>query len=282
MDILQAIVLGAIQGLGEFIPISSSAHLILARWLLGWEEPGLSFDVALHLGTLFAVLVYFWRDFLRLGSAWAAGFFSLKWETADGRLAWLILIGCVPGGIIGYLAEGAVEEYFHSGNGADAAQRTTSMVLIGIVIALLGIILYFSDRIGQRTKETAHISWVDSVLIGLAQAVAVVPGVSRSGATITMGLFMGLKRETAARFSFLLGTPIIAGAAAKQAYGIIKTGVPGNEWSLFFIGMLTAAIVGYICIAFLLRYLQQNSTAIFVNYRLALGIFVVLVAFVRG
>lgn len=282
MDILQALVLGIIQGLGEFAPISSSAHLILVRWLFGWPEPGLSFDVALHLGTLFAVLVYFWKDWLKLAFAWLAGVPSLTWRSPDARMAWLIIIGAIPGGIVGYLAEGPVEQIFHGQYTGDPSQRTGAMVFVGVILALMGIVLYLGDRLGKRKRETGNLLWPDSLLIGLAQALAVVPGVSRSGATITMGLFMGLTRESAARFSFLLGTPVIAGAALKQTYGIIKTGLPSGELLVFVVGMLAATIVGFLCIAFLLRYLQRNSTAIFVNYRLALGLIVVLVAVFRG
>ncbi len=284
MNIFQAIILGIIQGLTEFIPISSSAHLIVVPWLFGWDDPGLAFDVALHLGTLIALLWFFAADWARLIRAGIASIVERKiGSDVDRRLAWLIVIGCVPGAIVGALAESKIEELFHQPN---AGHNVNAMIAMGVIIAMLGAALFLAERWARHERNMEKLSLKDALLIGLAQASAIFPGVSRSGATITAGLSLNLTRETAARFSFLLSAPIIAGAGAKSLlniYGELKRGTIGSaELTLFVVGFIAAAISGYLCIRFLLRFLQKNSTDVFVYYRWLLAALIVVVALVRG
>ncbi len=287
MLILQAIILGIVQGLAEFIPISSSAHLIIVPWLFGWNDPvldSLTFDVALHLGTLVALLWFFAADWVRLIRAGIASIVERKiGDDVDRRLAWFIIIGTIPGGIAGVLGEKAITELFHK---PSAPIAPMAMIVMAIIIALLGAALFVAERIAKHVRGMNDLSLKDTILIGLAQAFAIFPGVSRSGSTITAGLALGLQRETAARFSFLLSAPIIAGAGAKsllEIYSGIKSGaITQNELILFPAGFIAAAISGYFCIRFLLRFLQKNSTDIFVYYRWALAVLIVAVAVWRG
>jgi undecaprenyl-diphosphatase len=284
VNIFQAIILGIVQGLTEFIPVSSSAHLIIVPWALGWGDPGLTFDVALHLGTLVALLIFFAPDWARLIRAGAASIVERKvGDDVDRRLAWLIVIGSIPGAIAGVLAESKIEELFHQPN---APHNSGAMIAMGVLIALLGAVLFVVERIAQHVRALNAASFKDAIIIGLAQALAIFPGVSRSGATITAGLALGFQREAAARFSFLLAAPIIAGAGAKSLfniYGELKRGTIGSaELTLFAVGFVAAAITGYFCIRFLLRYLQKNSADIFVYYRWLLAAFVIGLALVRG
>lgn len=284
--IIEAIVLGIIQGLTEFLPISSSAHLILVPWLLGWNNPvlgSLPFDVALHIGTLVAVLAYFAQDWLRLIREGIASLLERKiGDDPDRRLAWLIIIGCIPGAVVGALAESKLEEVFHQPN---APLSPMAVIAMAVIIALLGLVLYIAERAARHVRDMNQINLKDALIIGAAQAAAIFPGVSRSGATISAGLFLGLRRETAARFSFLLGAPIIAGAGIKSfvsAFGEVQSGqIPSDQLILFPIGFIAATISGFLTIRFLLRYLQGNSTDVFVYYRWALAVLIVLVALLR-
>ncbi|NMC85879.1 MAG: undecaprenyl-diphosphatase UppP [Anaerolineaceae bacterium] len=283
MEIIQAIILGIVQGLTEYIPISSSAHLIIIPWLFNWTDPAitsLSFDVALHLGTLVAVLWFFARDWVRLIRAW---FVSIKERKIAGdpdrRLAWFIVLGCIPGGIAGVLAESKIDQWFHQPN---TPINKNAILVLAIIILLLAFALLIAEKSAKHTRSMEGLTFKDVVIIGLSQALAIFPGVSRSGSTITAGLALGLKREDAARFSFLLGAPIIAGAGAKSLIDLIQAGFTGNELILFPIGIVVAAITGYFCIKYLLTYLQKHSTDIFVYYRWALAGLIVLVAFLRA
>jgi undecaprenyl-diphosphatase len=288
ITILQAIILGIVQGLTEYIPISSSAHLIIVPWLLGWNDPALTslaFDVALHMGTLLAVIWFFASDWARLIRAGVASLVERKIGTdADRRLAWLLLIGCIPGGIVGVLAESKIDRWFHPAGGPVSA---TAIFILAAIIALLALALFAVERFARHVRELNSVSLKDALIIGLAQAFAVFPGVSRSGSTITAGLALGLKRDAAARFSFLLGAPIIAGAGLKSAWDLYQqyqagAGLARADWVLFALGFLAAAISGYLCIRWLLSYLQKNSTNLFVYYRWILAAFIVVVAFIRG
>ena len=280
MDIVQAIILGLVQGLTEFIPISSSAHLIVVPWLFNWQDPGLAFDVALHLGTLVALLIFFAGDWIRLIRAGIASIVERKiGNDVDRRLAWLIVIGCIPGAIAGVLAESKIEELFHQPN---VGHNAGAMITMAVIIALLGAALFLAERWAKHLRGMDALSFKDAILIGLAQAAAIFPGVSRSGSTITAGLALGLTRETAARFSFLLSAPIIAGAGAKSIFNLMRDGVNSSELVFFGVGFLTAAISGYLCIRFLLRFLQRNSTDIFVYYRWLLAALVIVVVLMRG
>jgi undecaprenyl-diphosphatase len=280
MDLFQAILLGIVQGLTEFIPISSSAHLIILPWLFDWRDPGLAFDVALHLGTLVALLWFFASDWVRLIRAGLASIVEHKvGDDVDRRLAWLIAIGCIPGALVGALAESKIEELFHQ---PDAPHNPVPMIVMGVIIALLGAALFIAERIAKHQREMHTLSLKDALVIGCAQALAIFPGVSRSGATITAGLFLDLKRETAARFSFLLSAPIIAGAGAKSIFNLMRAGITSAELIFFGVGFLSAMISGYLCIKFLLRFLQRNSTDVFVYYRWGLAVLVIVVALMRG
>lgn len=280
MDLFQAILLGIVQGLTEFIPISSSAHLIILPWLFDWRDPGLAFDVALHLGTLVALLWFFASDWVCLIRAGIASIVERKvGDDVDRRLAWLIAIGCIPGALVGALAESKIEELFHQ---PDAPHNPVPMIVMGVIIALLGAALFIAERIAKHQREMHTLSLKDALVIGCAQALAIFPGVSRSGATITAGLFLDLKRETAARFSFLLSAPIIAGAGAKSIFNLMRAGITSAELIFFGVGFLSAMISGYLCIKFLLRFLQRNSTDVFVYYRWGLAVLVIVVALMRG
>ncbi len=279
MTILQAVLLGIIQGLTEFIPVSSSAHLVIVPWLFQWNDPALNslaFDVALHLGTLVAVLAFFARDWARLIRAGVASVMERQvGDDVDRRLAWFLLIGSLPGAIIGLLLESKIEEWFHP-------PRAQSMAVMAVVIALLGLALFLADRWARHLREMNALSLQDTLIIGVAQALAIFPGVSRAGATITAGLALGLKREGAARFSFLLSTPLIAGAGVKSLVTVLSKGLMPDELMLFVVGFGAAAVSGYLCIKFLLRYLQTHSTSSFVYYRWALAVLLIVVALTRG
>lgn len=283
MSVLEAIILGLVQGMTEFLPISSSAHLIVVPWLLGWEEPGLAFDAALHLGTLSAVLVYFWRDLLGMARALPRALAHAPTllrdpdpgrgrerdpRDGDARLALLIVVGTVPGFVAGLAGQGAVEAFYHPGGGTPVR----AIVAVAIATMVLGALLFFAERVAAHQRRIAHLTWHDAIAIGLAQATALIPGVSRSGATITAGLFQGLGRADAARFSFLLGVPIIAGAGAKGLLDVLGTGMTAGELGVFAAGIVASALAGFVAIWGLLRYLQRSSTNVFVVYRFALGI----------
>ena len=252
-----AVTLGLVQGLGEFLPISSSAHLILTPWFFGWPDPGLTFDVALHVGTLVAVVAYFWRDWVALLAA------APRPRSTDGRLFWLLILGAIPGGIAGVLLDSLAE------------QALRSPLLIALTLSVMGLALLAADHWGRRDRELHDIGVVDAALIGIAQAIAIVPGVSRSGITIAVARARGIERAAAARFSFLLGTPIIAGAAIFKLRHLL--GTPGAIDGPFLAGVAVAAVVGALSIGFLLRYLRQAGLGIFVVYRLALAALVAIV-----
>lgn len=261
MTILQAIVLGIIQGIGEFLPISSSAHLIVAPWLFGWKDPGLAFDVALHLGTLIAVVIFFWKDWLDLAVAGIT-----RPGSPNGKLFWFLVIATVPGAIIGKVFEQKAETAFR-----DPA-------LIGVMLIIMGIILYVVDKTGRRNRRMANIGFSRSLAIGLSQAVAIIPGVSRSGITMSTGVLVGLTREDAARFSFLLSTPIILGAGILKAKDLLHTPV---ETVPFLVGIATSAVVGLVSIKFLLEYLKSKGFGLFVVYRIIFGAALILIYFLH-
>lgn len=286
LTLLQAIILGIIQGATEFIPISSSAHLIIVPWLFGWDNPALSslsFDVSLHLGTLLAVLSYFAADWVRLIRAGIASIVERRiGSDPDRRLAWFIVIGTIPGAVIGALAEGAIEDLFHQPN---QPIQTWAIIAIAGFMAGLGILLWLTDRLARPNEGMQELTLKQVIIIGFAQAMALFPGVSRSGATITAGLGLGLKRETAARFSFLLSAPVVLGAGLKSVYDVIQGAQAGTvaqaDLGLFAAGFLAAAITGYLCIRFLLGYLQKHTTAVFAYYRVIMAAIIIVVALAR-
>jgi undecaprenyl-diphosphatase len=283
MTVFQAIVLGIVQGLTEFIPVSSSAHLIIIPWLFHWDDPGLAFSVALHLGTLAAVLWFFWADWVRLVRAGIASIAERRiGSDADRKMAWFLVIGTVPGLIAGALAESKIKDLFHR---PGVPETAPAMIAMAGVIALLGAVLFLVERKAHHDRPMNRITFKDSMVIGLAQALAIFPGVSRSGSTITAGLAVGLRRDAAAGFSFLLGTPIIAGAGAKTLLDMYRGTAGGalgtQDLVQFAIGFITAAGIGYLCIRFMLRYLQKHSMNLFVFYRWALAAAIVAVALAR-
>ena len=262
MAYFQAVVLGVVQGLTEFLPVSSSAHLILARALLGWDaaELGLAFDVACHVGTLGAVLAYFRTDLAALAAA-APGLFRGPAWPADpaGRRLRLIALGTVPVVVVGLLLAGAIEDTLRT-------PWVTVVTLVAVAVLFLLV-----ERAGRATRGEEAVTPAAALAIGVAQAAALVPGVSRSGATITTGMFLGLRREAAARFSFLLGVPAILAAAAHEGVPLLRSGMGAEQARLFLIGMGASGVVGYITIKYFLKYLVNHTLAPFAYYRIALA-----------
>ena len=266
-ETLQAALLGLVQGLTEFLPISSSGHLLVVPWLLGWTSPllnSLTFDVALHLGTLGAVLVYFRHEWWALGRAVTVAAPHRTAEiAAQRRLAWLLVLGSVPAGIAGLLVDEVVETLFRH-------PIVTAAMLVAVgVLMWMAELHYTPDERTRRSLTT--LSLRDAVAVGLAQATALIPGVSRSGITIVAGLTTGLSRETAARFSFLLGAPVIAGAGLLKTGQLLGTGLDAAQIAPFLAGMVMAFAVGYGAIALLLAYVRERPLHIFVIYRLGLA-----------
>jgi undecaprenyl-diphosphatase len=284
LSLFQAVILGIVQGLTEFIPISSSAHLIIIPWLFRWDDPGLSFDLALHLGTLIAILSFFWQDWVRLIRAGIASIIEHKiGQDIDRKMAWFLVIGTIPAALTGFLAESKIEELFHQ---SGATHTMGAMIAMAIIIALLGAGLFIAERIARHMRGFNEMSLKDAVTIGLAQALAIFPGVSRSGATITAGLAIGLQRDAAARFSFLLSAPIILGAGLNSILNIRSEFASGvmtqADLLAFAVGFISAAVSGYLCIRFLLKFLQKHSTDIFVYYRWALAVVIMAITLFRG
>ena len=287
ITIIEAIILGIVQGITEFIPISSSAHLVIVPWLFKWTDPALtslSFDVALHLGTLLALLWFFWRLWVRLVRAGIASIAERKiGDDPDRRLAWFIVIASIPGAIFGILGESRIQELFHQ---PGMPIQTSAMIAMAIIIAIFGTVLFLIDRFARHVRSMAQLTLKDTIVVGLAQALALFPGVSRSGATITAGLALGLERPTAAEFSFLISAPIIAGAGLKSLAEVlsgVKSGtVAGSDLILFVVGFIAAAISGYLCIKLLMKFLQNHTMKVFVIYRWALAILIIVVALARS
>lgn len=271
MDIFQALVLGLLQGLTEFLPVSSSAHLVFVPWLFGWDDKAITsiqFDVALHMGTLVAVLIYFARDWRRLIGAFFASVLERRiGDDPDRRLVWLIGLGTIPAALVGAFAEDSIDEVFH-----DPQNLRTGLLVIAVMMIVMGALLWLAERVGRRTIPLEGVRLPTALAVGVAQALALIPGVSRSGSTITAGLFAGMKREAAARFSFLLSTPVVLGAGLKQAFDMAQEGgIPANEQLGFLVGFVASAASGFLCIFYLLRYLQRHSTAPFIWYRFVVG-----------
>lgn len=263
VTVVQAVVLGILQGVGEFLPISSTAHLTLAPWLLGWPDPGLSFDVALHMGTLAAVLLFFWREWVAIA---VDGL--LRGDPGRRRLFAFLVAASVPGALAGLLLQDAAATVFRA------------PVLVAVALIVMGWILYWADaRRGRGGVDVAGMSLGDALVIGLSQAVAIVPGVSRSGATMTAGLLRGLSREAAARFSFLMSMPIILGAGVLQLRHLTPSALGSAP---FWAGVAASAVAGLMSIGFLLRFLRTGSFRVFAWYRFILGLIVIVVAVLRG
>lgn len=269
MGYLESILFGAVQGLAEFLPISSSGHLLLLHNITHFRVlDDLAFDIALHAGTLLALLAMFWRDIIRLAKAWFRSLRHWSFRTdQDQRLAWLIIIGTVPGMIAGVLLESKAETAFRA------------PVLVASALIVMGVVLWAIDRWAKQEKTIEHSGFWTVLWIGIAQAAAVIPGVSRAGATMTASRALGLTREAAAKLSFYLAIPIVAGAAAVKLPDVLRAHLTATATGEFLVGMATAAVVGAFTIRFLLRYISRHSYGAFAVYRVALGILVlVLVA----
>jgi undecaprenyl-diphosphatase len=277
MPVYQAIILALVQALTEFLPVSSTAHLILFPWLLHWQDPGLAFDVALHAGTLVAVLLYFFKDWLTL----ALCGLGLKYPAAapaeevaqHKRMFWYMVVGTIPGGLLGWLFERRIEENF----------RTPMVISISMIV--VGLLMWWADSKSRLTRPLDQSNLGDALSIGTAQALALCPGVSRSGITITTGLFRGFTRQAATRFSFLLSTPLIAGAVVSHLPRLIKMHKAGGldlPLSTLFLSIAVSGLAGYFVIAFFLRYLQTRTLKVFVVYRLAFGIIIFVWAFLQA
>jgi undecaprenyl-diphosphatase len=268
VSILQAIVLGLVQGATEFAPVSSSGHLILVPWIVGWVLIGdtdvrKSFDVALHVGTLVGALVYFRNDVARFAGAWFRSIGARRMSSPDERIAWALVVGTIPGAIAGALFENVIQE------------KLGAPWLIAVMLVTFGLLLVFVDRRSRDARAFDSIGPREGLLLGTAQALALQPGVSRSGVTITAARAMGLDRESAARFSFLLSLPIIAGAGAYKAVDLAQTGLQGHA-AEFVAGVVASAISGFVVIWGLLRYLKRHDFTAFLWYRVALAAVVVV------
>jgi undecaprenyl-diphosphatase len=293
VNLIQALFLGILQGATEFLPVSSSGHLVLVPWLLGWPAAGLAFDALVHWGTAAAIVVYFWRDWVALiraavrsligfarsrarqtpagdGTADPQAAVQSSAERTQARLAWLIILGTVPAALAGWLLQDFFEGMF--------ARPVAAATFLLVTAALLAA----SERLGRQERDLDTLTWRDALLVGLAQALAILPGLSRSGATIAAGLARGLKREQAARFSFLLATPIIIGAGLLKLVDLAQVGDLAAQAPVLVVGFLAASLVGFGCIYFLLRYLQRRRLYPFAIYCAIAGVACLLVALVRG
>jgi undecaprenyl-diphosphatase len=269
----QALVMGLVQGLTEFLPISSSGHLVLLPWLFGWKDPfidSVAFTVVLHMGTLLALIVYFWRDWLVLVPAGLATIRDRSFNGDDNRkMAWLIAVATIPAVLVGPLFDSTIESLVRE------PARVAVMLVIGAAI------LWLADRWGSKLREMSSLTFPNALGIGVAQVLALVPGISRSGISISAGLFLGLKREAAARFSFLMATPVVAGAGVWEARKLLTHEAGVNpEANLVIIGFIAAAIAGLLAIHFMLEFLKRQPVTIFVVYRIVAAaiVFIVLLS----
>jgi undecaprenyl-diphosphatase len=258
LDPLQAIVLALVQGLSEFLPISSSGHLVLVPYFFGWPDQGLAFDVAVHVGTLFAVVAYFRRELVTMTRAFC-GAFGGGTLGRDARLAWCVIVGTIPVGLVGLLFGGVIEE------------KLRTPVAVAITLASFGLLMWLADRFGRSARDEYTVGWRDAALIGCAQALALMPGTSRSGVTMTMARALGLTREAAARFSFLLAVPGIAMAGVYEGYKLVADEARPVDWGTMALGVAVAAVTGYLCIAWLLRVINRIGLAPFAVYRFAIA-----------
>lgn len=267
LDFFRTTFLAILQGFTEFLPISSSAHIILPKELLGWPDQGLIFDVAVHVGSLIAVLLYFRRDINTLFKAWLSTCTG-KPQTTDSRLAWYVIFATIPAGLIGFLASDVVEQY------------SRSMLLIAFTSIFFGILLYIADRIGKQTLSIEQLTLKSSLIIGFFQVLALLPGTSRSGATMTAALFCGLDRKAAAKFSFLLAIPIIAAGGMLEAYELMSS-EQAREWGMLLYAIAVSATVSLLCIHYFLRLIDKVGFMPFIIYRVVLGLALFAIYFSR-
>jgi undecaprenyl-diphosphatase len=260
MGLVEAIVLAVVQGLSEFLPISSSGHLVLVPHFFGWPDQGLAFDVAVHVGTLLALLVYFRRELTVMGFAWLRSLGGK--HDRDSRLAWQILVGTVPVGLAGLCFGDYIEEHLRQ------------PLFVAGTLTVFGLLMYAADRSGRGTRDEYGLSWPQAIAIGIAQALALMPGTSRSGVTMTAGRALGLSRSGAARFSFLLAVPGIGAAGVYEGMKLLNGAAP-VDWTPIVVGLLFAALSGIACIHFLIRFIERIGLLPFTIYRLALAVVIV-------
>jgi len=260
LDFLQAVVLGLIQGLTEFLPISSSAHLrILPEWF-GWGDPGAAFTAVIQIGTELAVLLYFRHDIWRIGTTWFKSIYRPEFRGhIDARMGWYVIIGSVPIVVLGVLLKDVIERDFRN------------LWIIATTLIVMGLVLGVADRLGKQDRDLKQVGMKHAVLLGVAQSLALIPGVSRSGATISMGLFLGLKREAATRFAFLLAIPAVVGAGLFELKDV-PNGDNNYGWGPTIVATIVSFLVGYVAIAWLLKYISTHSYTPFVIYRVSLGV----------
>jgi undecaprenyl-diphosphatase len=272
MTLLQAVILAVVQGFTELLPISSSGHLFAISWLLRWPDQGLAFDIALHLGTLAAVIVYFFRDWVQVIAMGFGSDYAPDPDLArNPRLLWMMAAATIPVGIAGLAFKHAAETSLRS------------PWVIGSMLISVGLLMALGERVGKRAKSIGSLSLADAMTIGIAQCLAIVPGTSRSGVTITAGLFRDLDRPTAARFSFLLSTPAVGAAGLKAIYdGIKEVGVGGLLTQDLVIGIVVSGLVGWLVIRFLMRFLGKHGLAPFIWYRIGFGMLLIALAFFRS
>ncbi|MGS2719739.1 undecaprenyl-diphosphate phosphatase [Paraglaciecola aestuariivivens] len=265
MTIFEIIILAIIQGLTEFLPISSSAHLILPSKVLGWKDQGLAFDVAVHVGSLLAVMIYFRQDIQDLTQAWFKQGFR-KQQSNESRLAWWVIIGTIPAVLLGFAFKDFIELY------------ARSALVIATTTIGFGLLLWYADHTAKQTKSIDNLNWKQVLFIGLAQAIAVIPGSSRSGLTMTAGLLMGLNRQNAARFSFLLSIPVILGAGTLATIDLVQAGLI-VDWYALILGAGFSFVSAYACIYLFLAWIERIGMLPFVIYRLILGALLLLFVF---
>jgi undecaprenyl-diphosphatase len=263
LDPVHSVILAIVQGITEFLPISSSGHLILIPRFFGWEDQGLAFDAATHIGTLAAVLLYFREDLIRMAFAWVRSV-THRELTPDGRLAWVVLFGTIPVGLVGLLFKDTIETAFRN------------PLLVAANLAIFGVLLWLADRYGRRERDERSVGWKDAVVIGCAQALALVPGTSRSGVTMTAALAMGLTRPAAARFSFLLSVPAVTMAGLMSVVDFVQAPDHAN-WGPTLLAVVVSAITGYFTIHYLLKFIARVGMLPFLIYRLVLAAIVVAV-----
>lgn len=270
MSFWQALLMGIVQGATEFLPVSSSGHLTLVPWLLGWGQPSLTFDTVLHVGTLLGVVVVLWTDIVRLVVAWFDSLRRRRCESAEARVAWLLILSSVPAAVLGFLLNDLVEQLFGS-----------APIVAGFLL-VTGVLLFASDRMGRRERGLEQLNWKDALIVGLAQGIAIAPGLSRSGATIAAGLWRGLRREDAARYSFLMSLPVVLGAAGFQLLKVISAGTLTSQMTGdLAVGFVAAALSGYVAVRFLLGYVRAHTLRPFAYYCWIAGALCLAIALVR-
>jgi undecaprenyl-diphosphatase len=271
MNLFQALILGIIQGATEYIPVSSSAHLVLVPWLLGWPDATFEFEVLVQMGTLVGVFVFFWGDILAITEAVARGILQREpFGSFEARLGWLVVVATIPAIFFGFL----FKDYFEA--------AFSSPVLAGSLLILTSALLVLAERYGSRARQLTRLGWFDAIVIGFWQVAAMLPGISRSGATISGAVINGFDRTAAARFSFLMSIPVLLGAGVVTMTDLFNSGTLGDQLPSIAVGSFAAAISGYLCIRWLLGYLQRHSLYVFAIYCAAISVLTVVVALFRS